>query len=253
MNIPDFVLNWIIFRPHSMKKWIFKTYRPGLLVKGIGYTRKSIPPPLVPKALITSLTPNTNPSTGKYTTDKKQQHITHKQHPPKKNIIGQRAHQRIITPLLSQQAQQLPPRRWLDATRRSQFEEFCSQTCSGTVFGRTSSNVQVYNCLLKTERLQIKSELCHIYCEGHLLACSNTQRSAWIEAGALNEGGATHRGLTRKSFIEPRPHLLSYSHRTSGSMYSNPASVDIWKADIWLWFRPRLAFIFLGVWQGCPL
>ena len=36
MNIPDFVLNWIlnwiIFRPDSMKKWIFKTYRPGLKV-----------------------------------------------------------------------------------------------------------------------------------------------------------------------------------------------------------------------------
>ena len=34
MNIPDFVLNWIlnwiIFRPDSMKKWIFKTDRPGL-------------------------------------------------------------------------------------------------------------------------------------------------------------------------------------------------------------------------------
>ena len=34
MNIPDFVLNWIlnwiIFRPDSMKKWIFNTYRPGL-------------------------------------------------------------------------------------------------------------------------------------------------------------------------------------------------------------------------------
>ena len=30
MNIPDFVLNWIIFWPDSMKKWIFKTYRPGL-------------------------------------------------------------------------------------------------------------------------------------------------------------------------------------------------------------------------------
>ena len=34
MNIPDFVLNWIlnwiIFRPDSMKKWIFKTYRTGL-------------------------------------------------------------------------------------------------------------------------------------------------------------------------------------------------------------------------------
>ena len=28
MNIPDFVLNWIIFRPDSMKKWIFKTDRP---------------------------------------------------------------------------------------------------------------------------------------------------------------------------------------------------------------------------------
>ena len=35
MNIPDFVLNWIlnwiIFRPNSMKKWIFKTYRTGLV------------------------------------------------------------------------------------------------------------------------------------------------------------------------------------------------------------------------------
>ena len=35
MNILDFVLNWIlnwiIFRPNSMKKWIFKTYRTGLL------------------------------------------------------------------------------------------------------------------------------------------------------------------------------------------------------------------------------
>jgi len=34
MNILDFVLNWIlnwiIFRPDSMKKWIFKTYRLGL-------------------------------------------------------------------------------------------------------------------------------------------------------------------------------------------------------------------------------
>ena len=30
MNILGFVLNWIIFRPNSMKKWIFKTYRPGL-------------------------------------------------------------------------------------------------------------------------------------------------------------------------------------------------------------------------------
>ena len=34
MNILDFVLNWIlnwiIFRPNSMKKWIFKTYRTGL-------------------------------------------------------------------------------------------------------------------------------------------------------------------------------------------------------------------------------
>ena len=30
MNILDFVLNWIIFRPDSMKKWIFRTYRPGL-------------------------------------------------------------------------------------------------------------------------------------------------------------------------------------------------------------------------------
>ena len=28
MNIPDFVLNWIIFRPDSMKKWIFKTDQP---------------------------------------------------------------------------------------------------------------------------------------------------------------------------------------------------------------------------------
>ena len=33
MNIPDFVLNWIIFRPNSMKKWIFKTYRPGLCLR----------------------------------------------------------------------------------------------------------------------------------------------------------------------------------------------------------------------------
>ena len=32
MNIPDFVLNWIIFRPDSMKKWIFKTYRQELVV-----------------------------------------------------------------------------------------------------------------------------------------------------------------------------------------------------------------------------
>ena len=34
MNILKFVLNWIlnwiIFRPNSMKKWIFKTYRTGL-------------------------------------------------------------------------------------------------------------------------------------------------------------------------------------------------------------------------------
>ena len=34
INISDFVLNWIlnwiIFRPDSMKKWIFKTYRTGL-------------------------------------------------------------------------------------------------------------------------------------------------------------------------------------------------------------------------------
>ena len=34
MNILDFVLNWIlnwiIFKPNSMKKWIFKTYRSGL-------------------------------------------------------------------------------------------------------------------------------------------------------------------------------------------------------------------------------
>ena len=30
MNILDFVLNWIIFRPDSMKKWIFKTDRPPL-------------------------------------------------------------------------------------------------------------------------------------------------------------------------------------------------------------------------------
>ena len=38
MNIRDFVLNWIlngiIFRPNSMKKWIFKTYRPGLTWPG---------------------------------------------------------------------------------------------------------------------------------------------------------------------------------------------------------------------------
>ena len=36
MNILDFVLNWIlnwiIFGPDSMKKWIFKTYRLGLLL-----------------------------------------------------------------------------------------------------------------------------------------------------------------------------------------------------------------------------
>ena len=31
INILDFVLNWIIFRPDSMKKWIFKTYRQWLL------------------------------------------------------------------------------------------------------------------------------------------------------------------------------------------------------------------------------
>ena len=30
MNILDVVLNWIIFRPNSMKKLIFKTYRTGL-------------------------------------------------------------------------------------------------------------------------------------------------------------------------------------------------------------------------------
>ena len=34
MNILDFnlnwILNWIIFRPNSMKKWIFQTYRTGL-------------------------------------------------------------------------------------------------------------------------------------------------------------------------------------------------------------------------------
>ena len=34
MNILDFVLNWIIFRPNSMKKWIFKTDRPGLGLRG---------------------------------------------------------------------------------------------------------------------------------------------------------------------------------------------------------------------------
>ena len=38
MNILDFVLNWIlnwiIFRPDSMKKWIFKTYRTGLFMGG---------------------------------------------------------------------------------------------------------------------------------------------------------------------------------------------------------------------------
>ena len=37
MNILDFVLNrilnWINFRPDSMEKWIFKTYRPGLCFK----------------------------------------------------------------------------------------------------------------------------------------------------------------------------------------------------------------------------
>ena len=44
MNIPDFVLNWIlnwiIFRPESMKKWIFKTYRPGLVKQGIDSLNK---------------------------------------------------------------------------------------------------------------------------------------------------------------------------------------------------------------------
>ena len=38
MNIRDFVLNWIIFRPDSMKKWIFKTDRPGLLQHHQHYT-----------------------------------------------------------------------------------------------------------------------------------------------------------------------------------------------------------------------
>ena len=37
MNILDFglnwILNWIIFRPASMKKWIFKTDRPGLAIR----------------------------------------------------------------------------------------------------------------------------------------------------------------------------------------------------------------------------
>ena len=37
MDIPDFVLNWIlnwiIFRPDLMKKLIFKTHRPGLLLR----------------------------------------------------------------------------------------------------------------------------------------------------------------------------------------------------------------------------
>ena len=49
MNILDFVLNWIlnwiIFRPNSMKKWIFKTYRTGLSVSGmsgIGNTRPNL-------------------------------------------------------------------------------------------------------------------------------------------------------------------------------------------------------------------
>ena len=39
INILDFVfnwiLNWIIFRPHSMKKWIFKTYRQPLPLRAV--------------------------------------------------------------------------------------------------------------------------------------------------------------------------------------------------------------------------
>ena len=31
MNLLDFVLNWIIFRPNSKKKWIFKKDRPPLM------------------------------------------------------------------------------------------------------------------------------------------------------------------------------------------------------------------------------
>ena len=37
MNILDFVLNWIIFRPDSMKKWIFKMYRPPLTSTNVVY------------------------------------------------------------------------------------------------------------------------------------------------------------------------------------------------------------------------
>ena len=50
MNILHLVLNWIlnwtIFWPDSMKKWIFKTYRPGLGVGG-----KKIQTPLVTMSL----------------------------------------------------------------------------------------------------------------------------------------------------------------------------------------------------------
>ena len=45
MNILDFVLNWIlnwiIFRPDSMKKWIFKTYRTGLTMVGMSSSHTS--------------------------------------------------------------------------------------------------------------------------------------------------------------------------------------------------------------------
>ena len=48
MNILDFVLNWIlnwiIFRPDSMKKWIFKTYRPPLSDNYLPSQNFGIPP-----------------------------------------------------------------------------------------------------------------------------------------------------------------------------------------------------------------
>ena len=55
MNILDFVLNWIIFRPDSMKKWIFITYRTPLVSNQVfpiprdytsrGSSRSRPPPP----------------------------------------------------------------------------------------------------------------------------------------------------------------------------------------------------------------
>ena len=35
MNILDFVLNWIIFKVDSMKKWIFRKDRPPLPISGV--------------------------------------------------------------------------------------------------------------------------------------------------------------------------------------------------------------------------